>query len=79
MAGCTCPILVVGKSDCSDCREAMCMLVHKNKCFCYCSAESQPQIMEEVEKEHHHKTVPAIFVDGKFIGGHKELAKHFEN
>lgn len=73
-----CPNLVVGKADCMECKEAMCLLVHKHMCFGYCPAEAHTNLVEEIKKAYGHTTVPAVFIEGKFVGGHEKLKERLQ-
>ncbi|ELQ74878.1 Glutaredoxin [Trachipleistophora hominis] len=63
--------------DCEDCVEAHKLMKEKNidvKCAC---TQTNPILIDEIEKKHGHKTFPIIFVDGTFIGGYSDLKKKY--
>ena len=75
-------IVVYGKGSCKFCLRARQLLNFKGVAFEYFDVgqdESKiQQVREEWQKMNSPATVPAIWVDGKFIGGYNHL-KDFLN
>lgn len=51
------------------------MLTKANTSFSYLDVEEEAVMNEltRLQREHSYRTIPMIFIDGKFIGGYREL------
>lgn len=67
------PNILVGKIGCPYCEDAIQTLVTKKKYFLYVPKETNDNLSEDVKNTYKHKTLPAIFLNGDFIGGFDDL------
>jgi len=70
--------IVWSKSGCPYCVKAVALLNQKGYFIEERKLEfgwNREQLLESVPNA---KTVPQIFLDGEYIGGHDDLVKHFE-
>ena len=63
---------VYGREDCSYCRKSKNALIEYDVVFNYIPLEGKPDLREELRSQG-FDTIPAIFLDGKKIGGYVEL------
>lgn len=63
---------VYGREDCSYCRKAKSALNEYDVKFNYISLEDKPELREDLRSQG-FDTIPAIFLDGKELGGYEEL------
>ncbi|KAM0673222.1 hypothetical protein GVAV_003387 [Gurleya vavrai] len=65
--------LFIGKAGCPFCINAFNLLAEKGIHFLYIPKEKNQSIVDEIKKNHDHKTFPAIFLNGEFVGGFDSL------
>lgn len=63
---------VYGREDCSYCRKAKNALNEYNVKFNYIPLEGEPDLREDLRSQG-FDTIPAIFLNGKELGGYEEL------
>ncbi len=60
-------------NNCGYCEAAKSLLKSKNLEFTEININDDAQKRMELVEKTHHRTMPQIFIDGKFIGGYTEL------
>lgn len=69
-------IKVYTASYCSYCVQAKALLKRENLSFEEINLDDQPELRHKLSSENNgYRTVPMIFVNGKFIGGYTELVQ----
>lgn len=59
---------------CPYCVRAKRLLESKGVAFEEINVDREPGKREELARQTGHKTIPMIFIDGKFIGGYSDLS-----
>lgn len=70
-----CPNLILGKAGCPFCVEAIKIFMNKLVNFIYIAKEKDDEMVNEIKEKYQHVTFPAVFFDGKFVGGCDSLKK----
>lgn len=60
-------------NNCGYCEAAKALLKSKGMAFKEFNITDDTQKRIELVEKTHHRTMPQIFIDGKFIGGYNEL------
>lgn len=72
--------LVIGKKGCSDCTDAINLLIQNDMCFGYCPHETHLDVLNEVKMRYGEKqSFPIIFKDKRYVGTYADLKKMIEN
>jgi glutaredoxin 3 len=67
-------IKVYTSSNCTFCVQTKRMLTQLKLPFEEIGLDDQPELRQKLSEDNgHYRTVPMIFVDGKFIGGYTDL------
>lgn len=66
------------KTHCSFCEMAKILLKSRNIPYEEIDLSEDLDLRQKISQEHNWRTMPMIFVDGKFIGGYRELSQREE-
>lgn len=72
-------VVIYTKENCSFCKQAKAELVERNWDYEEKNIDADPTLKEELKSQLPEvKTVPQIWVRGKYVGGYTELMQYFE-
>jgi glutaredoxin 3 len=66
-------VVVYSKDDCPYCEAAKRLLEGKGVTFKEINVSKDPKLLDAVIQKTGHRTVPQIFINDQFVGGHQEL------
>jgi len=66
-------------NNCSYCEAAKSLLSHHNLVFKEINISNNDAARIELMEKTHHRTLPQIFIDDKFIGGYTELKESLKH
>ncbi|KAM0687468.1 hypothetical protein COBT_001287 [Conglomerata obtusa] len=74
-----CSNLILGKSGCPYCEDAIRLLAKHSKTYLYIPKEKNADMVSEIKDVYKHATFPAVFINNKFVGGCDKLKEFIKN
>ena len=70
-------VVIYGADWCGYCQNAKKFFTNLDAEFDFINTDENPQKLEDLLKAHNWKSIPMIFIDGKFEGGFSDVSEKF--